>query len=1366
MNAYFRFKSLRTRLAFWFPVVTMLCLVTVVATLYFQRTAVIRDRAFEKLQIARDLKVRELSGWLEGRIGDLLVAAGDGEIRGLEEVLSEKKDDWSPENVKTVSVARTLLQRLVDNYNAYHELFIVDITSGRVAISSDPSQEGQDKREYPYFIEPKGTKKPFIQDIYNSKTEGKPAMAFSAPIFCSAHDGEHIVGVLVARANLEHVLYPLLQDRTGEGETGETLVVNKDRVAVNELRWYERAPLKLKISTEPAMRAAAGETGIVEAKDYRDEMVFAAYTHIPLMQWGFVVKRDLVEVYAPIRAMLRDMVVLVLLSMLAVLIMSVVLSGTIARPVVGIGTVVRRFTEGDLEARCPAQGADEVATLGSLFNRMAAILSSQMTIQQSTSEITDTMVAADEMESFASGLLMKLIDVSGSHLGAFYMRSEDGQTFKAAASVGLSDESAFSFSAQGHEGELGKTLITHSISIIEEISADTAFTFKTTGGTAIPRQIITVPLSVGGRVMAVVSLATLSAYSETHRQIFKQVQVGMNTGLSNLIANQTTRTLAKELKIRNQELEAQASELRAQASELEAQRIQVQEADRLKSEFLSNMSHELRTPLNSVITLSELMSSRGPGKNKEKDAEYLRIMKQNAYDLLNLINDILDLSKIEAGKMELSLGDFEPGKPLERAIETTHSLAAKKGLELQAQISDLPEMNSDEDKVYQILLNLISNAVKFTESGRIDVEMCGEDGKVVYSVKDTGIGIAAADLTHIFDEFRQVDGSTTRKHEGTGLGLAICQRLAMLLGGEIIVESEKGVGSTFLLSLPSSCPELPQRQYSLPRQASPRPGRMAPRGPSAWKKIVLVVDDEAEVRELIRGHLVGAGYEVVVASNGAEALRLAEKLHPFAITLDVLMPDMDGWEVLRRLKESESARNISVIMVSVSRDKDTGMALGATAYLAKPVSKELLLMELDKLSVRRAIRNILVVDDDSVVREYLSDLLEEEDYRVVTVSGGGDALDTISAYLPDVVVLDLMMPDVDGFTVLNRLKSAPATHDLPVIVLTAKDLTPEERILLAEATERVITKGAMDKSHLLKELEASLAQLEQKAAEKGAQDKPRILVVEDNDVAALQIRTVLEDNGYDVLVATGGAEALATFSQVLPDAVVLDLMMPEIDGFQVLEQIRSTPWTATLPVLVLTAKELTAADRARLKHNDVQEMIQKGAMNRDELVAQVGRLVHRLPMGGQLPPAKKEEGANVVSDSDKSSDGQVSSSEKTILIVEDNPDSMFTITEILDEMGLAYIKAQDGAEGVRMAEEAKPDLIIMDIQLPGLSGLDATKQIRGIEEISKTPIIAMTAKAMKGDKEKTLAAGCDAYMSKPLVASDVRALIRRWLGWQ
>ena len=1110
MASRFHFKSVRARQVFWFLVVAMVPMFTVVTILCYQRAAAIKHREFEKLQTIRDLKVRELDGWLGERISDLKVAAQDSDIRSLERVLGKKQDERTPEDLRVISAARELLQRHADSCDAYNELFIVRAKNGEVGLSSKPAREGLDKSKDLYFTEPMRTKDVYVKDIYYSRTVGAPTMTFSVPVRRLEYDGQHIIGVLVARVDLERSLYPLLQEHTGYGKTGETLIVNKNCVALNELRWHENAPLKLKVSAESAVRAANGETGITETPDHRGEMVLAAYTHIPRTGWGFVAKRDLAEVYAPIRAMVWNMGGILVVSALIVSATAVFLGRAVTKPVVAIAEAARRVQKGDLAVRCEADGADEVAGLADAVNDMADTLTSQVAVQTGGAELATTAAAAASVGDFASGLVAKLMGLTGSNIGAFYQLSQDGLAFEPVASVGLKAEALESFDAASCEGEFGEALASGSICYTSNISAETVFTFKAVAGTAMPREIATVPLLAGREAQAIISLATLSEYTDEHRQILEQAWIVLNTALAKLLASAETEHMAEELQVANEELQAtneelqsQTEELREQTEELEVQRRQVEEADRLKSEFLSNMSHELRTPLNSVMALSQLMVSRGLGKDLEQEAEYLRVIERNGRQLLELINDVLDLSKIEAGWQEVILSEVEPGELAEATVATAQPLAAQKGLTVSVDVDDdVPAVHSDREKVRQILLNLLSNAVKFTETGGIEVTVSATAAGVAFAVTDTGPGIAEANLEHIFDEFRQLDGSTTRKHGGTGLGLSISRRLARLLGGEISVTSEQGKGSTFTLTLPPQCP------VGTSGRAPAAEGRPRP----------------------------GAG--------------------------------------------------------------------------------------------RRAA--------------------------------------------------------LDG--------------------------------------------------------------------------RPHILVVEDNEIAAMQIRAALEENGCEVTVAAGGAEGLEAVRQRMPDAMVLDLMMPGIDGFEVLDQIRSMPETEQLPVLVLTAKELTAADHARLRYDNVQELIQKGSLDRDELVECVGWLFE-----GAAPAAERADGRPDEPE-EKTSVIPAVPAGTTVLVVEDDPDNMLTITAILDEMGAGHMDAESAEQAVQMAREARPGLILMDIQLPALSGLDAARQIKADPDLEGIPVIALTAMAMAGDREAILAAGCDDYVSKPIDAAALGETIRKWLA--
>ncbi|RLB50256.1 MAG: hypothetical protein DRI90_23870, partial [Deltaproteobacteria bacterium] len=429
-----RFKSVRTRQIFWFLTVALAPLFIVVGVLYVQRTTEMRDRELEKLQTIRDVKVREINRWLDERLADLQVAAGDEAIRSLESTFSRPKEQWTEDDQERVAVARRLLQRYVDHYNDYHEIFIIDGQSGAVMSSTQPSNEGLQRQTDPYFTEVMRTKQPFIKDIYYSKAKGKPSMTFSAPVFCVEHQGEHITGVIVARIDLEHALYPMLQEVTGFGRTGEALIVNQDVVALNELRWHDHAPLKLKIAAQPAVMGAHGETGIAETPDYRGEPVLAAYSYIPRTGWGFVAKRDLAEVYAPIRSMVRDMAILLAASAFIVLLVARFLARLVSRPIVAIAGTAERIGEGALTARCEVVGVDEVARLATSFNAMADTVAAQLQVQGAGTEIAQTTVAATSVEDFAETLVAKLMELTGSNIGAFYQRSQNDLVFEALTS--------------------------------------------------------------------------------------------------------------------------------------------------------------------------------------------------------------------------------------------------------------------------------------------------------------------------------------------------------------------------------------------------------------------------------------------------------------------------------------------------------------------------------------------------------------------------------------------------------------------------------------------------------------------------------------------------------------------------------------------------------------------------------------------------------------------------------------------------------------------------------------------------------------------------------------------------------------------
>jgi signal transduction histidine kinase/CheY-like chemotaxis protein len=492
---------------------------------------------------------------------------------------------------------------------------------------------------------------------------------------------------------------------------------------------------------------------------------------------------------------------------------------------------------------------------------------------------------------------------------------------------------------------------------------------------------------------------------------------------------------------------------------LRQQNAALEEATRLKSEFLANMSHELRTPLNAVIGFSELLLDAPEGEgDRATDLAYLGTIHRNGQHLLALINDVLDLAKVEAGKMELRPERFDLDELVAQAVGMVAPLARRRRIALGV-AGTAGAVVADAGKVKQMLLNLLSNAIKFTpEEGGVRVETARETDRVRLTVVDTGIGIAPEHHERIFHEFQQVDGAASRRYEGTGLGLALTRRFAELHGGRVWVESAPGAGSRFHLVLPDrDAPAEPAEPAGTPAGR----GAAAPAADAAaaGRPLVLVVEDEPQAANLLALYLARGGYRTELARDGAEALEKARALRPDAITLDIMLPRLDGWEVLRGLKDDAATRDIPVVVASVVDNQSLGYALGAVDYFVKPIDRRALLARLERYRSSTARSRVLAVDDEPDALALVAETLRPAGYDVESASGGRAGIAAATARRPDVVLLDLMMPDVTGFDVVEALRADPRTRDVPVLIVTAKELTAEEKALLSGRVAGVLQKG-------------------------------------------------------------------------------------------------------------------------------------------------------------------------------------------------------------------------------------------------------------------------------------------------------------------
>lgn len=1122
----YAFKSIRTRFTFWFLLLTLLPLLIVLIVTYHQRVDVIETRTFDKLTAIRDLKVERLRDWLKEREGDTHNFSADKELTELEHII--QKTSYDQNDINIIDNCRRILNRCLKNYSTYHNLFIINPLNGNVIVSTNKSHEGNNRSDNLYFKKPMQLRELFIKDIYYSRTLSVMSMAMSIPIFNV--DKSDIVGVFVARIDLSESLYKMLLDRVGLGETGETLIVNSDVVALNELRWYDNAPMNLQIFTEAAVNAAQGKTGITITDDYHDEKTLAAYTHIPETRWGFVCKQDLYELNAPIREMINNFIIIFLITGILITLVALIISKSISRPIIEIDAIAQQFSSGDFSVRNEISSLDELGSLASKFNLMADMTESRLQIQKGVVDISETIIGKSSMQEFSFDLLKQLMEITSANMGTFYILNEASMEYEHFVSVGANKELLKSFSAENPEGEFGNVLSKKSIYYLRDIPEDTVFKFQTTAGNAIPKEIITIPILVEDTVVVLISLVNIHKFSKDCYDILKQSLLAINTSYSDLMANERTRILAEQLTRTNQQLEAQTEELQNQTEELkgqnlelEMQRNQVEEATRLKSEFLSNMSHELRTPLNSIMALSRVLIMQAKDKLSEEENNYLEIVERNGKQLLSLINDILDLSKIEAGKMDFYLQTISLKTILNNIGDSLQPIVREKDLYFKMDIADdLPMIETDDAKLHQVLQNIISNSVKFTEKGGVDILVKYNSEKVCLTIKDTGIGIPEDELPHIFEEFRQVDGTSSRLYEGTGLGLAIAKKLIRNLGGDIQVKSKFEEGSIFIVTLP------------------------------------------------IKWHGV--------------------------------------------------------------------------------------------------------------------------------------------ADLPNISTFQALRPE------------------------------PEEKIILA-GLEKVRKTSKAEK----------------------IKSETRILLVEDNETTVIQMKVVLEREGYKLDVTRDGRQALEYIKHTIPDGIILDLMMPEVDGFEVLEKIRNTEATRRIPVLILTAKNLTREDLSRLSANHIQQLVQKGDIGKEKLLFKIQLML------GNEPHIKEEEKRKKVKDKVVKSVKQIRSNRTTqieglprVLVVEDNPDNMTTIKAILKD-DYNVLEAYDGKQGLNIARTELPDVILLDIALPKMDGMEVVNVVKNSEELKNIPVIAVTARAMKADRDIIMAAGFDDYISKPIDQKLLLKRIEKWL---
>ncbi len=900
------------------------------------------------------------------------------------------------------------------------------------------------------------------------------------------------------------------------------------------------------------------------------------------------------------------------------------------------------------------------ATIGFLIRRATMARRREEWLQKGQIELAAAMAGDQSIEQLGNNILEFLARYLGAVAGALFIGT--GETFRRASTYGVPETANVPAKFHLRDGLLGQAAAENRPRVISEIP-DGYIAFGSALGSDKPRHLAIVPNSVDGTVTSVIELGFLGPVDESMLALLDEasapVAIAMRSAnyrseLQNLLEetqrqSEELQTQSEELRVSNEELEEQGralkesqarleqqqaeleqtnSQLEEQTQQLELQKddleranISVQlkareleQASQYKSDFLANMSHELRTPLNSSLILAKLLADNPDDNLTAEQVKYAQTIQSSGNDLLTLINDILDLSKIEAGHVDIKPESVAVERLAGNLRQLFLPVAQQKKLEFVVQIEPEcpPLMDTDPLRLEQVLKNLLSNAFKFTETGKVSLSIRrASDERISFAVSDTGIGIAEGQQSHVFEAFHQADSTISRKYGGTGLGLSISRQLVRLLGGVFNLDSQLGKGSTFTITVPVSYDPAKvvarNAQKSMPAPSGPKvetsqpalPGRIRKveddRAEQAGsKRVLLVVEDDDSFATILRDLSREMGFKSLVAGTAEEALNLAQHYMPNAIVLDVGLPDQSGLSVLDRLKQDVKTRHIPIHVVSASDQAETALSLGAIGYELKPVKREQLVDVLTRLNDRLSerVRRILIVEDDIVQREAVAKLLTSHEVEAVTVGTAAECLARLKEETFDCMVLDLSLPDASGYSLLETLSEGGPHSFPPVIVYTGRELSADDEQRLRRYSKSIIIKGAKSPERLLDEVSLFLHQVVSKLPDEHQRmirkarsrdallEGRRILVVEDDIRNVYALTNILEPRGAVVQIARNGQEALTVLEQSAKDPnaaidlVLMDVMMPVMDGLTATREIRKNPLLKKLPVITLTAKAM------------------------------------------------------------------------------------------------------------------------------------------------------------------------------------------------
>jgi CheY-like chemotaxis protein/signal transduction histidine kinase/HAMP domain-containing protein len=1004
------------------------------------------------------------------------------------------------------------------------------------------------------------------------------------------------------------------------------------------------------------------------------------------------------------------------------------LAANLSTQVRAIAEVATAVTRGDLSRSIQVEASGEVSDLKDNINEMIRNLkettqknAEQDWLKTNLARFTRLLQGQRDLETVSKLILSELAPLVHAHHGVFYMMDSQNKTerLNMIASYGYRANKRVPKSFGPGEGLVGQCAVEKSRVWLTDVPRD--YIVVSSGlGAAPPTNIVVLPILFEQEIKAVIEIASLDRFTLTHIDFLDQLMESIGVVLNTIETNSRTESLltqsqrlAQELQQTNQELAEKARLLSEQNSEVERKNQEVEQAkfaleekatqlalsSKYKSEFLANMSHELRTPLNSLLLLAQQLGDNPSGNLTPNQVEYAKTIYGSGSDLLTLINDILDLSKIESGTVTLEVSEYRFGTLAGYLERTFRHMAEAKSISFNIAMGHAlpPSIVTDTTRLQQILKNLLSNAFKFTPQGEVHLDISvvssgwssdhanlrTADAVIAFSVKDTGVGIPNDKLQLIFEAFQQADGSTARKYGGTGLGLSISRELARLLGGEIRVTSAVGVGSTFTLYLPyhsSGFASHGSLSHGLIGQSS--------------------VTSQPTMPALSMGSIASLAFSPAPAG-------VLSSTHA-AATLEA--PD-----------DTSQMQPKTAVTVVVEHEQSVD----------------------DRNLIAPGDPCILIVEDDQSFSTILLRMARERGFKGIITSNGDSALTLARDYLPTAVFLDIDLPGVDGFTVLDRLKRDRNTRHIPVHILSST----YER-------ERGLRQGAI--SYLNKPVSGERLEEEFKRVQQFLnRGKRSLLIVEDDDLQRQQIVSLVDNSDVVITAVESGEKAMEALSTTHFDCMVLDLTLPDIDGFSLLQRLSDDARLRDLPVIIYTAKELSAPEITRLSAM-AKTIVVKDVRSPERLVHETALFLHRSPAA--LPETQRR----MLERADQAGTGLAG---RKVLVVDDDLRNIFALTTVLERYDMSVVFAENGKDGIELLDsDPSIEIVLMDIMMPEMDGYDTMRAIRRNERFKTLPIITLTAKAMKGDRDKCLAAGASDYITKPVDVPQLLSLMRVWLS--